>query len=77
MQYMEQENSTSLVQFWLTAESFRSQISDTVHVPDIERDTADAIAIYERCEVAVINSCQHVYYGSLDLLHVHLSASYF
>lgn len=48
---MEQENATSLVQFWLTAENYKSQLSDPMHLADIERDTADAIAIYERCEL--------------------------
>lgn len=50
LQFMEQENSTPLVQFWLTADSFRSQLSDSQHVPNIERDTTDAITIYERCD---------------------------
>ena len=50
LQFMEQENSTPLVQFWLTADSFRSQLSDPQRVPNIERDTTDAITIYERCD---------------------------
>ena len=50
LQFMEQENSTPLVQFWLTADSFRSQLSDPLHVPNIDRDTADAMGIYERCD---------------------------
>lgn len=49
---MEQENCTSLIQFWLTAESFTNELSSPHHVPDIERDTMDAIAIYERCDVS-------------------------
>ena len=64
---MEQENATSLVQFWLTAENYRCQLSDSMHVADIERDTADAIAIYERCElpythIMYIISCQHAWF---------------
>ena len=68
---MEQENATLLLQFWLTAENFRSQLSDPMHVADIERDTADAIAIYERWELP--HSCQH---GLLILLCVTTSENY-
>lgn len=73
---MEQENATSLVQFWVTAENYRSQLSDPMHVADIERDTTDAIAIYERCglpeyvHIMHINSCQHAWF-------INISACYY
>ena len=47
---MEQEGASSLLQFWLTAENFYNQLSSPDHSPDIEADTADAIAIYDRLE---------------------------
>ena len=48
---MEQEGASSLVQFWLMADNFQRHLSHPHHVPDIDLDTRDAIAIYDRCIV--------------------------
>lgn len=48
---MEQEGASSLLQFWLTAENFYNHLSSPDHVPNIDVDTADAIAIYNRLKV--------------------------
>ena len=48
---MEQEDASTLLQFWLTAESFYNHLSSPEHSPNIEEDTADAIAIYNRLKV--------------------------
>ena len=45
---MEQENNSASLQFWLTAESFHMHMSSPSRTPNIETDTADAIALYER-----------------------------
>ena len=45
---MEQENASSLLQFWLTAENFYNELSSPEHVANAEADMADAIAIYNR-----------------------------
>lgn len=45
---MEQETASALLQFWLIAESFRTHMSSLTRTPDIDTDTADAIAIYDR-----------------------------
>jgi hypothetical protein len=45
MEFMEQENAMSLLQFWLTAESFYTHFSSQCNV---EATVQDAIAIYDR-----------------------------
>ena len=67
LQFMEQESATPLVQFWLTADSFRSQLADPLHVPNIDRDTSDAIAIYERCDYCDMTDCPHSYGVTWDV----------
>ena len=47
-QFMEQECASGLLQFWLTAENFYNELSSSQHVPNMEADTSDAIAIYNR-----------------------------
>lgn len=47
-QFMEQECASALLQFWLTAENFYNELSSPQHIPDMEADTSDAIAIYNR-----------------------------
>ena len=48
LQFMEQERASSLLQFWLTAENFYNELSSPAHIPDVETDTTDAMAIYDR-----------------------------
>lgn len=48
VQFMEQEGSRSLVDFWLMAENFQNHLASPAHIPDIVMDTEDAIAIYDR-----------------------------
>ena len=47
-QFMEQENAMSLLQFWLTAESFHTYMLSLDKHSDTEADTRDAITIYDR-----------------------------
>ncbi len=49
---MEQEGASSLLQFWLTAESFHNHLSSPEHTPNVDEDTAAAIAIYTRLKAA-------------------------
>ncbi|XP_064391555.1 A-kinase anchor protein 10, mitochondrial-like [Halichondria panicea] len=48
MEYMEVEGASSLVQFWLMADSFHRQLTQPQYTPDVDVDTRDAIAIYDR-----------------------------
>ena len=54
LQFMEQESASTLLQFWLTAENFYNHLSSPEHTPNIEEDTRDAIAIYDRFRVQII-----------------------
>ncbi len=47
-QYMELEGASSLVQFWIMADNFHRQLTHPQYIPDVDLDTRDAIAIYDR-----------------------------
>lgn len=48
MEFMEQENTSNLLHFWLLAENFCSQMNSPHHQRNIEADMADAMTIYDR-----------------------------
>ena len=47
-QFMEQENCSNLLHFWLLAENFYSQMSSPQYQHNIETDMLDAMTIYDR-----------------------------
>lgn len=55
---MEQENAMSLLQFWLTAESFHTYMLSLGKHSDTEANTQDAISIYDRYCPHVITRIQ-------------------
>ncbi|KAL5477283.1 hypothetical protein EMCRGX_G024056 [Ephydatia muelleri] len=48
MEFMEQENCSNLLHFWLLAENFYSQMSSPQYQHNIETDMLDAMTIYDR-----------------------------